>query len=217
MLITQRFPPYFLRFCPSLNPEPCDFHSPFRACTKPGKFVSESKFLSDPAAFVPHIQTPNREALDALITKPEVEKRLLQRLRRKATVYAQDLAADGSPNQDGVGKIDVDGVVELYEHYIIPLTKEVEVRLSFSEIAFLLADGLTDRLTTCCSVSMGYLLSRSRSSSLPSDNLRFFACRNLGVRRLFHIVGSGFPPHGQCTESFLFLLTFPSVEAPRAV
>ena len=26
-------------------------------------------------------------------------------------------------------KIDVDGVVELYEHYIIPLTKEVEVSL----------------------------------------------------------------------------------------
>jgi len=92
-----------------------------------GKFVSESKFLSDPAAFVPHIQTPNRDALDALITKPEVERRLLQRLRKKATVYAQDLAADGSPNQGGLGKIDVDGVVELYEHYIIPLTKEVEV------------------------------------------------------------------------------------------
>lgn len=97
----------------------------------PGKFVSESKFLSDPAAFVPHIQTPNREALDALITKPEVERRLLQRLRKKATIYAQDLAADGSPNQDGTCKIDVDGVVELYEHYIIPLTKEVEVSILF--------------------------------------------------------------------------------------
>ena len=94
-----------------------------------GKFVSESKFLSDPAAFIPHIQTPNRDALDGLITKPEVERKLLQRLRKKATVYAQDLAADGSPSQDGPGKIDVDGVVELYEHYIIPLTKEVEVRV----------------------------------------------------------------------------------------
>jgi len=98
------------------------------AVSQPGKFVSESKFLSDPAAFVPHIQKPNRDALEALITKPEVERKLLQRLRKKATVYAQDLAADGSPNQDGTGKIDVDGVVELYEHYIIPLTKEVEVR-----------------------------------------------------------------------------------------
>jgi len=101
---------------------------PFRF-RKPGKFVSESKFLSHPAAFVPHIQTLNRDALDALITKPEVERRLLQRLRKKATVYAQDLATDGSPNQDGMGKIDVDRVVELYEHCIIPLTKEVEVRV----------------------------------------------------------------------------------------
>ena len=57
-----------------------------------------------------------------------MERRLLQRLRKKATVYAQDLAADGSPDQNGAGKIDVDGVVELYEHHIIPLTKEVEVR-----------------------------------------------------------------------------------------
>ena len=52
-------------------------------------------------------------------------------MRKKATVYAQDLAADGSPSQGGIGKIDVDGVVELYEHYIIPLTKEVEVRVCF--------------------------------------------------------------------------------------
>ena len=65
--------------------------------------MSESKFLLDPAAFVPHIQTPNQDALDVFITKPEVERRLSQRLRKKATVYAQDLAADGSPNQDGMG------------------------------------------------------------------------------------------------------------------
>ena len=94
--------------------------------------MSESKFLSDPAAFVPHIQTPNRDALNALITKPEVERRLLQRLRKKAAVYTQDPAVDGSPNQDGMWKINVDGVVELYEHYIIPLTKEVEVRICSS-------------------------------------------------------------------------------------
>ncbi|CAL1712600.1 unnamed protein product [Somion occarium] len=91
-----------------------------------GKFVSESKFLDDPAAFVPHILKPNRDALAALITKPEVERRLLQRLRKKALVYAQDFAPDGEPRGDEA-KIDVDGVVELYENYIIPLTKEVEV------------------------------------------------------------------------------------------
>ena len=44
-------------------------------------------------------------------------------------MYAQGFAPDGEPNGDAC-KIDVDGVVELYEHYIIPLTREVEVSLA---------------------------------------------------------------------------------------
>lgn len=91
--------------------------------------MSESKFSADPAAFIPHILNPNREALEALITKPEVERKLLLRLRKKASVYAQDLNPDddSTANSHANAKIDVDGVVELYESYIIPLTKEVEV------------------------------------------------------------------------------------------
>ncbi|KZT73723.1 chorismate mutase [Daedalea quercina L-15889] len=92
-----------------------------------GKFVSESKFRADPAAFIPHILNPNRAALDALITKPEVERKLLQRLRKKAEVYALNFSPEGEPSGDAGRKIDVDAIVELYEHYIIPLTKEVEV------------------------------------------------------------------------------------------
>ena len=116
-----------------------------------GKFVSESKFRADPAAFVEHIRTRDREKLGEMITKPEVERRLLQRVRNKARLYGQEVDADGKPvpmlgsdaslptesvpgngsgsgNGEGkIGKIDVEGVVELYEHYIIPLTKEVEV------------------------------------------------------------------------------------------
>ncbi|KAG2129467.1 chorismate mutase [Suillus clintonianus] len=96
-----------------------------------GKFVSESKFLANPAAFIPHILTPNPAALEALVTKPEVERKLLQRLRKKAAIYAQEFSSDGdaivNSHMNGSAKIDVDGVVELYESYIIPLTKEVEV------------------------------------------------------------------------------------------
>ncbi|ETW81716.1 hypothetical protein HETIRDRAFT_318397 [Heterobasidion irregulare TC 32-1] len=97
-----------------------------------GKFVSESKFSSHPAAFIPAIRARDRTALAALITKPDVERRLLVRLRNKASLYAQDFASDGAPRPldpagGAHGKIDVDGVVELYESYIIPLTKEVEV------------------------------------------------------------------------------------------
>lgn len=97
-----------------------------------GKFVSETKFRENPAAFIPHILKPNRAALEALITKPEVEKKLLQRLRKKADFYALNFNPDGEPlPADSPRKIDVDGVVELYEDYIIPLTKEIEVRDNF--------------------------------------------------------------------------------------
>ncbi|KAJ7675778.1 chorismate mutase [Mycena polygramma] len=98
-----------------------------------GKFVSESKFQENPAAFIPHILERNRAALEALITKPEVERKLLLRLQKKAATYAQDFAPDGefkrdaNGNVEAVGKIDVDGVVDLYESFIIPVTKEVEV------------------------------------------------------------------------------------------
>jgi chorismate mutase len=99
-----------------------------------GKFVSESKFIDKPSAFIPHIQNPNRLALEALITKPEVELKLLHRLRKKAATYGQDFAPDGEALKDsivnGSAKVDVDGVVDLYESYIIPLTKEIEVSLN---------------------------------------------------------------------------------------
>lgn len=87
-----------------------------------GKFVSESKFRSSPSSFIPHIQTPNQSALEGLITKPEVEQALLVRLRKKAATYAQDFEGGQAD------KIDVDEVVDLYKSFIIPLTKEVEVR-----------------------------------------------------------------------------------------
>lgn len=113
-----------------------------------GKFVSESKFVQNPAAFIPHILKPNREALEALITKPEVERKLLLRLQKKAETYAQDIVLDDAaataqpPSPNGKSKasdkIEVDGVVDLYESYIIPLTKEVEVCREVLHSVFLL-------------------------------------------------------------------------------
>lgn len=84
--------------------------------------------MQNPADFIPHILTPNREALHALILKPAVERALLQRLKKKATFYGQDLGPDGQPLENGGStKIDADSVKDLYEKYIIPLTKDVEV------------------------------------------------------------------------------------------
>jgi chorismate mutase len=95
-------------------------------------FVSESKFLSAPRDFIPHIlaDPPNREALAGLITKPAVEARLLVRLGNKARVYGGELDAEGrvvDVQGEENRKIDVDEVVGLYRDYVIPLTKDVEV------------------------------------------------------------------------------------------
>jgi len=119
---------------------------PARVCVDQlyaGKFVSESKFQAHPSDFVPHILKRDRKALEALITKPEVERALLARLRKKATLYARELDMQGEPVRTGneaeseaeeqrkavkgVFRVDVDTVEQLYENYIIPLTKEVEV------------------------------------------------------------------------------------------
>ena len=89
-------------------------------------------------ALAPAIWIPDRTGIivcaHTLITKPEVERKLLQRLRKKAEVYALNFSPEGEPSGDAGRKIDVDAIVELYEHYIIPLTKEVEVRLLFCSL-----------------------------------------------------------------------------------
>lgn len=99
-----------------------------------GMFVSESKFRSDPKAFLDPIRKADKEKLLALITKPAVEAALLIRLRQKAQVYGQDLnnAVSGmsqgkQDQQEQQRKIEADEVVKLYETFVIPLTKVVEV------------------------------------------------------------------------------------------
>ncbi|WVQ77048.1 chorismate mutase [Cryptococcus sp. DSM 104548] len=100
-----------------------------------GMFVSESKFLSAPYDFIPHILSspPNKEALAGLITKPAVEAKLLVRLANKARVYGGEMDADGKvievPDDEFAlrGKIDLESVVGMYRDWVIPLTKDVEV------------------------------------------------------------------------------------------
>ncbi|GAA6038116.1 hypothetical protein JCM8097_007554 [Rhodosporidiobolus ruineniae] len=93
-----------------------------------GMFVSESKFLSSPSSFIPHILTPNPPALEGLITKPAVEAALLVRLAKKARWYGAELGPDGEPLPESEEKRKwTEEVVRLYREYVIPMTKDVEV------------------------------------------------------------------------------------------
>lgn len=89
-------------------------------------FVSESKFRSCPADFVPHILDPAPDKLEALITKPAVEAAVLERLAKKARLYGGELDANGEVIPTKI-KVDVEQIVGLYRDHMIPLTKEVEV------------------------------------------------------------------------------------------
>lgn len=91
-----------------------------------GKFIAESKFRSNPDEYIRLALAEDREKIDELLTNKVVEKKVLERLRRKALVYGQTL----DEAQEGTSKhlrIPVDVVVDLYKKWAIPLTKQVEV------------------------------------------------------------------------------------------
>jgi chorismate mutase len=88
-----------------------------------GKFVAESKFQTEKERFTQLIKSGDREGIGAAITNEAVEKKVLERLRLKARTYG----TDPSIGAEAPGKINVDAVVAMYENFVIPLTKEVEV------------------------------------------------------------------------------------------
>ena len=78
----------------------------------------------------------------------EVEKKVLERVRRKSLTYGQDADREvhsGEGGQRGERdnyKVDPDAIVEIYRDIVIPITKEVQVayllqRLGNLKVAFL--------------------------------------------------------------------------------
>src|SRR5690349_14850877 len=88
--------------------------------------------------YIKLIQNKDRDAIMELLTNRTVEAALLRRLRRKALIYGSDITetgevvtkeeeVEGSTATTTSRKIQADVVVDLYERFVIPLTKEVEV------------------------------------------------------------------------------------------
>ncbi|KAF8979905.1 chorismate mutase aro7 [Entomortierella lignicola] len=99
-----------------------------------GKFIAEAKFMdpNEQGEYIRLIQSKDREGIIELLTNRPVEAALLRRLRRKAMIYGHDITERGDivlddQQPDLNQKIRADVVVDLYERFVIPLTKEVEV------------------------------------------------------------------------------------------
>ena len=84
-------------------------------------YVAETKYLSDPETFNRAIDAEDTDTLETLLTRPEVEQRILQRVQEKAKVLQAAAKIDTRIT------IDPDVVKAYYAAYIIPLTKEGEI------------------------------------------------------------------------------------------
>ena len=87
-----------------------------------GKFVAESKYQQAPERFAPAIRERDEEQLHAIITKPEVEEAVLERVHDKASTYTRELAT--APYGHCVP---AETIVEIYRRWVIPMNKRVQV------------------------------------------------------------------------------------------
>ncbi|GFP91767.1 chorismate mutase 1 chloroplastic [Phtheirospermum japonicum] len=89
---------------------------------------AEAKFRASPEVYKPAIKAQDRARLMDLLTYPEVEEKIKDRVEMKTRTYGQELNVSGSEeNTDPVYKINPILVADLYGDWIMPLTKQVQV------------------------------------------------------------------------------------------
>ncbi|XP_030952250.1 chorismate mutase 1, chloroplastic isoform X2 [Quercus lobata] len=93
-----------------------------------GKYVAEAKFQASPDAYEAAIRAQDSQTLMDLLTYPEVEEAIRERVEMKAKTYAQEVTMSVEGDEaEPVYKIEPSLVADLYGGWIMPLTKEVQV------------------------------------------------------------------------------------------
>jgi chorismate mutase len=87
-----------------------------------GKYVAESKFLSDVEGYKKLILEKKEKEIMGKLTNKTVEKKILERVELKASTYGQEPDTDNP-----IYKIQPAIIKKIYEDFIIPFTKEVEL------------------------------------------------------------------------------------------
>lgn len=102
-----------------------------------GLFVAESKLRSERERFNKLISERDTDGIMAAITKPEVEKRNIRRVIKKCETFSQEVTVDDSnappakrakvSDAAAAYKVTPEFVGSVFEKFIMPLTREVEV------------------------------------------------------------------------------------------
>ena len=93
-----------------------------------GKFVAEAKFRAAPEEYSALVRVRDAAAILELLTDRAVEAKVVERVQLKAATFGQDLSAPGGGDEAPPNhKIRPEAVARLYEQWVMPLTKEVEV------------------------------------------------------------------------------------------
>lgn len=98
-----------------------------------GRYVAEVKFRGDQQRYTALIGSKDKDALMKLLTSEAQEDVVKRRVEKKAMVLGQDITLDG-PTETGDTnsgqssfKVAPSVVYKLYDQWVIPLTKNVEV------------------------------------------------------------------------------------------
>ncbi|GAB4836765.1 chorismate mutase [Ancistrocladus abbreviatus] len=91
-----------------------------------GRFVAEVKFRGAPSDYEPLIRAKDKDALMTLLTDTNVEEMVKERVKKKAMIFGQNVTLNDTAS-DGNYKVDPMVVYRLYDEWVIPLTKDVEV------------------------------------------------------------------------------------------
>ncbi|XP_052139318.1 chorismate mutase 1, chloroplastic-like [Oryza glaberrima] len=91
-----------------------------------GKYVAEAKFQGAPDTYTPAILNKDSDKLMELLTFAKVEDDVRARVMSKAMTFGQVVSED-LENEIKL-KIEPELAVELYDKWIMPLTKEVQVQ-----------------------------------------------------------------------------------------
>lgn len=116
-----------------------------------GLFVAESKFRSENEKATALIKARDRDGLMAFITKPEVEKKNVARVVLKARTFSQTIASAEEGQQvpdnsaDASYKVNPEFVGKVFQEWLMPLTKDVEVEYLLARLDSESSESVTKR------------------------------------------------------------------------